>query len=85
MDTTSTSPPGHGLSPYLDERERQVDEDYDWALREPGLRPQYVGLFVAVHKKTIWGSGKTIDDAVSDAQGKPGCPPRRDLAKVYVE
>jgi hypothetical protein len=84
MDTESTPPLGHGLSPYLDERERQASEDYDWALREPGLRPQYLGLFVAVHKKTVWGSGKTIGDAVRDAQAKPECPPRQCLAVPYI-
>jgi hypothetical protein len=85
MTTPLTPLPFSGLSNELTETERQVDEDYDWAQREPGLRPQYVGLFVAVHRKTVWGSGKTIGDAVREALAKPGCPTRQELAKVYIE
>jgi hypothetical protein len=73
------------LSAELDERERQLAEDYDWALRDQGVRFQYAGLFVAVHRKAVLGSGKTPGDAVREALTKPTCPSRQALAKVYVE
>jgi len=82
-ETTSSAPPS--LPAELTEQERQLSADSDWALRDPEVRRRYAGLFVAVHRKTVLGSGKTIGDAVQEALGRPNCPPRQALAKVYVE
>jgi hypothetical protein len=67
------------------EREKQIDEDYDWALRDPEVHRLYRGQVVAVHKKTVWGAGDTHGEAIQDALRQPGCPPREELAKVYIE
>jgi hypothetical protein len=79
---TPASPP---LPTELDERERQLNDDYEWCLHDAEVQRRYAGLVVAAHMKTVWGSGKTHGEAIRDAQAKTGCPPREALAKVYIE
>jgi hypothetical protein len=81
----STTQPAVSLPAELDERERQLRDDYDWARGDQRVREQYAGLFVAVHRKAVLGSGQTPGDAVREALTKPDCPARQALAKVYVE
>ena len=79
---TETTP---SLALALSERERQMRDDYDWALRDPTVQGRHGGMVVAVSRQRIWGSGRTHRDALSDAMGQPGCPPREEIALVPVE
>jgi hypothetical protein len=69
----------------LDERERQIDEDYDWCLTDDEVQQKYQGKFVAAHKRRIWGSGKNIRAAVQAALKVAGSPPRGYFALVYIQ
>ena len=69
----------------MDERELQMREDYDWCLRDPEVQVTYAGQVVAVHRKKVWGAGKTHGEATQAALAQPGCPPRECLAKVVIE
>lgn len=72
--------------PHLDERERQVLDDYEWALRDEEVQKKYAGRFVAVYKRRVWGVGDTHGEAYRAALGEPGAPPGREFfAKVYIE
>jgi hypothetical protein len=68
----------------LDERERQVREDYEWALRNPEVCKAYGGKVVVVHQRTVWGAGDNHTAALEAARRRPGCPPKSDLAIVVV-
>jgi hypothetical protein len=86
MATQSSPPPAFtGQAQGLDERERQLREDYEWCLRDAEAQRAYAGQVVAVHQKKVWGAGKTHGEALQAALARPGCPPRECLAKVFVE
>ena len=70
--------------PSLDDRERRIDEDYEWCLHDPGIRLAYGGKVVVVHQRTIWGVGSTHAAAWEAARQRPGCPSRESLAVVAV-
>jgi hypothetical protein len=72
------------LSPYLDEREQQIDEDYEWCLRDPEVRKKYGGKVVVAYKHKIWGVGRNHMDAWIAATRKRGCPPKGCAAVVVV-
>jgi hypothetical protein len=46
------------LTPFLDARERQMDEDYEWCLHDQDVRKQYGGKIVVAYKRKILGVGK---------------------------
>src|SRR5262249_62377199 len=69
----------------LDAREKQLRDDYDWCLRDADVQRNYRGRVVAVHRRTVWGAGRTHGEAVQDALAKPRCPPREQLAKGDIE
>ncbi len=71
------------LSP-LNEREKQINADYNWCLTDAAVRRQYGGLVVVAHRRQIWGAGKTHGDAAREAWAKPGCPSKDQVAFVYV-
>jgi hypothetical protein len=71
--------------PALDERELQIDEDYDWCLRDAEVQQKYRGKFVAAYKRQILGSGKNIRAAARAALKTEGCPPRGYFALVYIQ
>ena len=86
MNATPSYPPAADrVISELDERERQLSEDYDWCLGEAAVQRTYAGQVVAVHRKKVWGAGKTHGEAVQAVLAQPGCPPREALAKVVVE
>jgi hypothetical protein len=70
--------------PDLDERERAVLADYDWAVWDPEIQQKYAGRFIAVFDRQVLGVGDTHGDACRAAMQHPGCPGRERLAKVYV-
>lgn len=72
------------LSPYLDERERRIQDDYEWALHDPGVRKKYGGKVAIVHRRRIWAVGKDHQAAWTAASRKRGCPPRADVAFVVI-
>ena len=72
------------LSPYLDEREQQVDADYEWCLHDVEVRKKYGGKVVVAHQRKIWGVGKNHALAWAAAQRKRGCPARDEVAIVVV-
>jgi hypothetical protein len=69
----------------MNERERRIWADHEWALQDPEVQRQYAGQVVAVHDRKVWGVGKTHLAALNDALARPGCPPRGELATVPVE
>ena len=72
------------FSPYLDQREQQIDDDYEWCLHDPEVQKKYGGKVVVVHKRKIWGVGKNHKAAWLAAQRKRGCPARDQIAIVVV-
>ena len=74
----------HQFPPYLDEREQQINNDYEWCLHDPAVRKQYGGKVVVVYKRKIWGVGKNHAAAWEDAQQKRGCPPKGYAATAPV-
>jgi hypothetical protein len=72
------------LSPYLDKRERQIQDDYEWALHDPAVRKKHGGKVVVVHRRQVWGAGKDHGAAWVAASRKRGCPTRGQVAFVIV-
>lgn len=72
------------LNPYLDEREQQLHDDYEWGLHDSGVRQKYSGKVVAVHKRKVWGTGKNHAAAWAAALRKRDCPPQDQMAFVVV-
>ncbi|MEX1997434.1 MAG: hypothetical protein WEA04_02025 [Candidatus Andersenbacteria bacterium] len=68
----------------LDEREKGIDADYNWALEDLVVRRQYAGQVVAVHARKVWGAGRDHRQAVERALNEPNCPDRSSLAIVVV-
>jgi len=69
----------------LNESEQQIREDYEWALRDPGVQREFAGKVVIVHQHRILGAGNDYRAAMADAERKPDCPAISELAKVFVE
>ena len=80
MKKISPSP----LGPYLDEREQQMQDDYEWCLHDPEVRQAYGGRVVVAYQRKIWGAGKNHAVAWAAAQRKRGCPSRAQVAIVVV-
>jgi hypothetical protein len=72
------------LSPYLDEREQQIQDDYEWCWHNPTMQKKYGGRAVVVHKRKVWGVGKNHQEAWAEAQQKPGCPSKGVSAFVVM-
>jgi hypothetical protein len=72
------------LGPTLDERERQIQDDYEWCLDNQDVQEKYGGKIVIVHKRKIWGVGTSHALAWAAAQRKHGCPAREHIAVVVV-
>jgi hypothetical protein len=72
------------LPSYLDEREQQINEDYEWCLHDPEVCRKYGGKVVVAHRRRIWGAGKNHVAAWTAAAQKRGCPPRGVVAVVAV-
>jgi hypothetical protein len=70
--------------PYLDERERQMNDDYEWCLHDPEVRKKYGGKVVVAHERKIWGASKNHTAVWAAAQRKRGCPPNEEVAFVVV-
>ena len=51
MKKTKTSAAKFG--PGLDEREQQMDDDYEWCLHDPEIRKKYGGQVVVAYKRKI--------------------------------
>jgi hypothetical protein len=79
--------PTAGVSPGkflpLDERERQLNEDYEWCLRSADIQQAYGGKVVVVHQRKVLGVGEDHLAALEAAAGT-SCPPREQLAIVVV-
>ena len=60
------------------------EQDYEWAFHNRELHRLYQGMVIAVRDRKVWGVGKTHKAAWEDAQKKPGCPERHDLAFVDI-
>jgi hypothetical protein len=80
-----SSGPAAVLPPHFDERELQMRADYEWCLRDAAIQRQYAGRVVAANRQRIWGAGNRHGDALREALQTPGCPPREELALVYIE
>jgi hypothetical protein len=72
-----------GVVRPLDERERQLNDDYEWCLHDPEVRRRFGGQVVAAYRRTIWGAGKNHDEAGVAAE-QAGCPTLELLAFVAV-
>ncbi len=72
------------LPPYLDEREQQMSDDYEWCVNDPEIRQKYAGKVVVVQGRKIWGVGKNHVAAWAAAQRRRGCPSRQEVALVPI-
>jgi hypothetical protein len=72
------------LAAVLDERERRIQDDYEWCLHDPDLRAKHTGKVVVVCHRKVWGAGKNHADAWAAASRKRGCPGRDQVAFVVV-
>lgn len=72
------------LGPHLDERERQINDDYEWCLHDAEVRRKHGGKVVVAHRRRIWGVGKDHAAAWAAAARKRGCPAREEVALVIV-
>jgi hypothetical protein len=72
------------FGPYLDGREQQIDDDYQWGLHDPEVVAKYAGKVIVVFRRKIWGVGKTHTDAWTAAQRRRGCPAKDQVAVVVV-
>jgi hypothetical protein len=79
-----TKPAETSLTPYFDEREKRINADHTWCETDEAVRKKYGGKIVAVYNRKIFGAGKHHGEAWDAAQRKRGCPPRNQLAMVYV-
>jgi hypothetical protein len=70
--------------PYLTADELRKNDDYEWALRDLGLRKKYGGRVVAVHRKKVLGVGRSYQAAWAAAQRRRNCPAKREVAMVVV-
>jgi hypothetical protein len=70
--------------PYLDEREQQINGDYEWCLHDRDIQVKYGGKVVVVHKRKVWGVGKDHATAWAVARRKRGCPTKDQIAVVVV-
>ncbi len=66
----------------LNELEKQLSGDLQWALRAPEVR-QYAGKLVAVHQKRVVGVGVNRDALVAEAAEKAQCP-RQNVVVLVV-
>jgi hypothetical protein len=69
----------------LTERERQLRDDYDWILHDAEVQRSQAGKVVAVYRHRIVGAGKDHREAIQEALHRPDCPPREEIALVFVE
>jgi hypothetical protein len=72
------------LSPHLDEREKQMWEDYEWCLHDLEVRRKYAGKVVVAYHRKVWGAGRNHLLAWLAAKRKRGCPARECVAIVPV-
>ena len=73
-----------GAASAMDERERQLQADYEWGLRDPRIRDAYAGQVVAIWNKQVWGAGSSHLVAWHAASRAAQCPPRERTAFVVV-
>jgi hypothetical protein len=69
----------------LNERERQLHADYEWVLHDLALQREQAGKVVAVYRRRILAVGKNHREAIQEALRGPDCPPREEIALVFVE
>jgi hypothetical protein len=69
----------------LNEQERQQDAAYEWVLHDAEVQRTFAGKVVAAHGRRVIGVGKNHWEAFQDALRQPDCPPRQEIAVVYVE
>ena len=74
----------HNLGAFLDAREQRIHDDYEWCLHNANVREKHGGQVVIVHRRTIWGAGKSHSAAWAAAARKRGCPPKDEVAMVVV-
>jgi len=92
MNVDSSASPTQNLLPVaarapsaaLTDDEKKVREDYEFALRDDGIRQRYAGQVVIVHDRQILGVGKTHRDAWEAAQRNRSCPSKQHVAMVVV-
>lgn len=70
------------LSPYLNEHELRVWQDYEWCMQNAELREKHAGKVVIVHQQKVWAVGKNYGAAWEAARRKRGCPPKDEVAFV---
>ena len=72
------------FAPYLDEREQQIADDYEWCLNNQEIRQKYRGKVVVVYRRQVLGVGKDHVTAWSAARRKRSCPEKGYAAVVVV-
>lgn len=72
------------MAPYLDEREQQIADEYEWCLKIQEIRRKCRGKVVVVYRRQVLGIGKDHVTAWSAAGRKRGCPAKGYAAVVVV-
>lgn len=85
MSSTQHARPDGEQLMELTERERQVHADYEWVLHDPVVQRQHAGKVVAVCRGQVLGVGANHREALQKALDRPDCPPRDEIALVFVE
>jgi hypothetical protein len=68
----------------FNERENQIDDDYEWCLTDHEVRRKYGGQVVVVFQRRVWGWGKNHDLAWRMARWQPDCPDQDQVVFVFV-
>lgn len=68
----------------LNERERQIDDDYEWCLSDAAIRQRYAGQVIVVNQRHVFGAGKNHRDAWVEATRASGCPAKQNVAFVAI-
>lgn len=65
-------------------RQRQLDDDYQWARRDPQVHRKFGGQVIVVYQHEVFGAGRDHERAYRSARRRADCPSRKQLAFVVI-
>ena len=83
-DTNPVTVSPGALPPLGDARERQINADYEWCLRDAAVRRQHGGRVVVAYRGRVLGAGRTHAEAWQTASRDAACPGKDHVAFVAV-
>ena len=72
------------FAPYLDEREQQISDDYEWCLQNQEIRHKHRDKVVVVYRRQVLGIGTDHVTAWTAARRNHDCPAKGYAAVVVV-